>query len=235
MHVSEYRAAVSAGSLGILGLDEEVLRLTKLFDQVSNTVVSCFGHRLAHALARCTALPPMVQIARRGVLVQSCDVNKLPTQTAAELGQLRKLAQSAFRPLQSALGEQEARLMEDLGNMIMLRTPGKLCSIGLCPGNGACRTEPWAASAWARHFSVHTSHNSSKLRAEADEAAHELRLALLVYVMRRLVDQNLRAIKERLWQPEGRLMQRRVASSGAEGSESAELLSGCVCNNDVCS
>ena len=57
-----------------------------------------------------------------------------------------------------------------------------------------------------------------QLAAAHRSAVAELRLALLVYV----VDRHLRFIKERLWRPEGRLVQRREAALHALHESAAQ-------------
>ena len=60
-----------------------------------------------------------------------------------------------------------------------------------------------------------------QLAAAHRSAVAELRLALLVHVVGRLVDQNLRAIKARLWRPQGPLIQRREAALRGGGDSAA--------------
>lgn len=78
--------------------------------------------------------------------------------------------------------------------------------------------QPRLMQRWLDHDRgvVYHAHSSiSKAQCESlvaaiEGAKRDLRAELLAFMMRRLVDQNLAAIKARLWRPAGRLMQQQL-------------------------
>ena len=100
---------------------------------------------------------------------------------------------------------------------------GRVCDCRVCgPSNRTC---PHALSQWRHHdeMLVGPAHRSDSvptpkavveatltmLQAQLEAVNDELRQQVLRFVVARIVDQNLAAIKARLWRPDGRLMWRQ--------------------------
>ena len=220
-----FHAPCAQASQPARSLDDEVGYWLGCWNRVVTAVASCFGQRLTHALARRLALRDVIDMLHQ----EECVCSATRRQAGAR-DRLAELYQSTVRAPSTGVGECDSigRLQRELLLRARVRRRCKACDIAaaVCSARAGsdCRCQLiWSAhDAWMAHYWHYTKRQVAlatcvaQLRAAAQEARQELRAAVLQHMMRRLVDQNLRAIKAQLWRPQGRLVQQRMVAAGVE-------------------
>ena len=211
----------------------------RMYDCVHHNVANCLGPRLVHVLARVANLYPLVECAWVCMTEWSRDAD--PSVYQAVCAAADKLDNLHRGCLENPTLKKIQADLEVVPRHVRLQLPCSACSVqgadraACTPATGLRNVCTTAADTWAAHHQQFEDVSEEaqeaepkKLLARAEalcatvqQAHEELRAAVLQHMMRRLVSQHLRAIKERLWRPEGRLVQRRAARlRAAEGGHS---------------
>lgn len=193
--------------------------------QLRHAVASCLGPRLLHALARITVLGEDLSGTRRAH--ERRHTHEEGTAPACPLDGL-SLSDESLPALVDPLNEAVPRLL----HAVRVMHPDRQCAAHDLRGSVRTDSPPctcWTLKcAWRDHLAgtglcdvqpsdpVQLLNKMHGLRAAVLQAQQELRAAALQHMMQRLVDRNLRAIKTRLWRPEGHLVQKRTADIAAD-------------------